>query len=211
MGAGKPELDEAPLPKPPAEAGLSKRVHLKLSDFDAHGLTQVCPGCRAMREGIRAQGHLAVCRARMKELLQGTATGQQRLQEAERRTRDTAGEQAAKRIKLQFADRPVNPASSSSASPSEAIAGCDAASASNVVAGVSLKIRPQDAVMSGGADGPRNSPREKEDDEERASRQRTEKKTELEVEVSNVARINDSRRILDLRRDSWELEQRQPP
>ena len=86
----------------------------------------------------------------MEELLQGTAKGQQRLQEAGRRTRDTAGERAAKRIKHQFADRPVNPASSSSASPSDAIAGGDAASASNVVAGregwgeeegVSLKIR----------------------------------------------------------------------
>ena len=32
-----PELDEAPLPKP-AEAGPSKRVLLKQSDFDAHGL-----------------------------------------------------------------------------------------------------------------------------------------------------------------------------
>ena len=51
------ELDEAPLPKPLADAGPSKRVHLDQSDFDAHGLTQECPGCRPMREGIRAQGH----------------------------------------------------------------------------------------------------------------------------------------------------------
>ena len=82
------EPDEALLPKPPAEAGPSKRVYLKQSDFDAHGLTQGCPGCRAMREGIRAQGHSAICRARMEELLRGTAKGQQRLEEAERRTRD---------------------------------------------------------------------------------------------------------------------------
>ena len=129
------EPDEALLPKPPAEAGPSKRVYLKQSDFDAHGLTQGCPGCRAMREGIRAQGHSVICRARMEELLQGTAKGQQRLEEAERRTRDTAGERAAKRIKLQFADRPADPVSSSSASPSDAIAGGDAARASNVVAG----------------------------------------------------------------------------
>ena len=58
--------------------------------------------------------------------------------------------------------------------------------------------------MSG--DGRRNSSREKEDDEERAKRQRTEKKTELEMEVSNVTKINDGRRILDMRRDIWELE-----
>ena len=38
------EPDEALLPKPPAEAGPSKRVYLKQSDFDAHGLTQGVPG-----------------------------------------------------------------------------------------------------------------------------------------------------------------------
>ena len=81
------EPDEALLPKPPAEAGPSKRVYPKQSDFDAHGLTQRCPRCRAMGEGIRAQGHSAICRARMEELLRETAKGQQRLEEAERRTR----------------------------------------------------------------------------------------------------------------------------
>ena len=50
-----PELDEAHLPKPPAGAEPSRRVYLKQSDFDAHGLTKGCPGCRAMREGIRAR------------------------------------------------------------------------------------------------------------------------------------------------------------
>ena len=60
--------------------------------------------------------------------------------------------------------------------------------------------------MSGGADRRRTIPLETEDDEERAKRQRTEKKTELEMEVSNVAKINDRRRILDLRRDGWEPE-----
>ena len=88
----------------------------------------------------------------MEELLQGTAKGQQRLQEAERRTRDTAGERAAKRIKLQFADRPVNPASCSSANPASDAA-VHAASerhcmgvmlqvlAMSLQGGVSLKIR----------------------------------------------------------------------
>ena len=134
----------------------------------------------------------------MEELLLGTAKGRQRLQE--RRTRDTAGERAAKRIKLQFADRPVNPASSSSASSSDATAGGDAASASNVVAGCVAQDTAQDAMMSREAGGRRNSPREEEDDEERVKRQGTEKKTELEMDVSNVAKMNDSRRILDLRR-----------
>ena len=60
--------------------------------------------------------------------------------------------------------------------------------------------------MSGGDDRRRTIPRETEDDEERAKRQRTEKKTELEMEVSSVAKINDRRRIPDLRRVGWELE-----
>ena len=58
----------------------------------------------------------------------------------------------------------------------------------------------------GRADRRRTIPRETEDDEERAKRQRTEKKAGLEMEVSNVAKINDRRRVLDLRRDGWELE-----
>ena len=37
-------------------------------------------------------------------------------------------------------------------------------------------------------------------------RQRAEKKAELEMEASNVTKINDSRRSLHLRRDGWELE-----
>ena len=158
------------LPKPPAEAGPSKRVHLKQSDFDAHGLTLGCPGCRAMREYIRAQGHSPICRARMEELLRGTAKDQQRLEEAERRTRDTAGERAAKRIKLQFTDRRADPVSSCSASRSDATAGGDAASASNVVAGcvaqnagnaVAVGAAPdaaQDTAMSGEDDRRRNHP-----------------------------------------------------
>ena len=113
---------------------------------------------------------------------------------------------------------PPSESSSSSATPSNAVAGSDAASASNVVAGevaqdagnmVAVNVAQdaaQDTVVSGGAGGRRTSPHEKEDDEDRAKGQRTEKKAELEMEVSSVAKIKDSRRILDLRRDGWELE-----
>ena len=58
------------------------------------------------------------------------------------------------------------------------------------------RSRCSHTAMSGGADRRRTVPRETEDDEERAKRQRTEKKTELEMEVSNVAKVNDRRRIL---------------
>ena len=146
----------------------------------------------------------------MEELLPRTAKRQQRLDEAERRTRETAGERAAKRIKLQFADRPVNPASSrsanaassSSASPSDAIAGRVAQDAGNVFAGT-FRSRCGSRHRAGVR---RTSHRENEYDKKRAKRQRTEKKTEQEMEVSHVAKVKDSRRILDLRRDAWEPE-----
>ena len=65
----------------------------------------------------------------------------------------------------------------------------------------------QDTVMSGGAVDRRNSPREKEDDEERAKRQRMEKKTELEMEVSSgKISMTAEESCLDLRRDGFELE-----
>ena len=188
-------------------------MHLKESDFDAHGDPRVPQVQSDARR--HTQGHSAESRARLEELLQGTAKGQQRRKQAERRTRDAAGERAAKRTKLQLPDRPLNPTSSSNAvslassniaCPSDATAGSDDASAGNEVAGCVARDAAQETVMSGGADRRRTIPREKEDDEERTKRQRTEKKTELEMEASNVANINDSRRILDLRRDGWELE-----
>ena len=74
--------------------------------------------------------------------------------------------------------------------------------AGNAVAGGAAPDAAQDTAISGGGDRRRTIPRETEDDEERAKRQHTErKKTELEIEVSSVAKINDRRRTLDLRRD----------
>ena len=128
------------------------------------------------------------------------------------------GRRTDRQTKLQFAHRPADPASSIRASHSNAIAGSDVARANNVVAGsvaqdagnavagVVAQDAAQDTAMPGGADERRTSPSEKEDDEEQVKRQRTERKTEPEMEVSNVAKIDDSRRILDLRRDGWERE-----
>ena len=115
-----------------------------------------------MREGTRAQRQSTVCRARMEELLQGTAKGQQRLEEAERRV--------AHGIRL------VNgpPSESSSSSPTDQqIPRALAVQISRApAAGGVAQDTAQDTVMSGRADGRRNSPRETEDDEERAKRQR---------------------------------------
>ena len=108
------ELDEAPLYRPPAEAGPSQRVEVR-------------------RTWLDQRGHSVARSARMEEVLQGTAIGPQRLEEAERRTRDTAGERAAERIKLRVADRPVDPACSSSARILQVLA--------MSLQGVSLKMR----------------------------------------------------------------------
>ena len=68
------EFDEAPLPKPLGEIGPSKRVpetiRLRRTQLDPR-----VPWRRAMREGTRAQGHSAVCRARMEELTQRNSEG----------------------------------------------------------------------------------------------------------------------------------------
>ena len=79
-----PELDEAHVEESVLETVRFRRTRPHTG----------CLGCRAIREGIQAQGPSAVCRARMEELRQ------QRLQEAERRTQDTAGKRAAKRLKM---------------------------------------------------------------------------------------------------------------
>ena len=85
---------------------------------------------------------------------------------------------AAKRMKFQFAGREEDPAGSSSACSSDAITGGNAALAGNVFVGSVPQDAAQDPVMSCRADGRRTSPREGQDDEERAKRQGTEKKTE---------------------------------
>ena len=126
----------------------------------------------------------------MEELPPRTAKRQQRLDEAERRTRETAGERAAKRIKLQFADRPVNPASSRSA---------NAASSSGASPRVAIAGRvAQDAAQDTELEGAEPVPVRMNMTKKRAKRQRTEKKTEQDMEVSHVAKLKDSRRILDL-------------
>ena len=105
------DAERVDLPEPPSEGGCSKRVYLKQSDFAKHGLTESCPGCRAIRLGIRPQGHTAACRVRMETALGQTEAGKQRLDIAEKRTRDVIGDKAAKRLKLEFY-RPGEAASS---------------------------------------------------------------------------------------------------
>ena len=101
---------------------------------------------RAMREGIRAQGHSAVFRSRMEELFQGTAKSQQRLEEAERRAWGTAGERPAKRSNLQFGDRLAIPRAPGGSVAQDAVP----QDAGNAVAGGVSQDATQDTAMSGG-------------------------------------------------------------
>ena len=184
---GDHELDEALRPKPLAEARLSKRVP------ETVRRAPVAAQCEKAYEHKVTQRYAA---QEWTELLQGTAKGQPRLEEAERPGRDTTGERVAKR-------RPVDPAICRSASASDDIAGGDAASAGKCRCRECRSRCGSRLRDIGCAAWRRTSPREGEDDEGQAKRQRTEK-TELEMEMSNVAKIKDSQRIL--RPDGWELE-----
>ena len=55
------------LPPDPNRDPVPRRLHLKQSDFMAHGTSDRCQGCRALVSGGRAQGHTEECRIRVKE------------------------------------------------------------------------------------------------------------------------------------------------
>ena len=76
------------------------------------------------------------------------------------------------------------------------------ASARNEGAGSVVQDAGQDTVMSEVLMGAEPVPVREQDDEDRAKRQRTEE-TEKEMDVSNVSKIKDSRRILHLRGGNW--------
>ena len=75
--------------------GHTRRVHLKHGVFIEHGLWESCPGCRAMKLGLRAQGHSPACRARMEDAL-----GWSGWTSPWTRTKDVIGERATKRAML---------------------------------------------------------------------------------------------------------------
>ena len=58
----------------------------KQIDFDAHGYTEGCPGCRGLQEEGRArQGHNQICRPRIEDLISQTAAGKARVEEGDAR------------------------------------------------------------------------------------------------------------------------------
>ena len=99
------KVAESHLPPPPAGTGHARRVYLKHGDFLEHGLSESCPGCRAIKLGIKAQGHSAACRARMEDALSRSESGKRRLDIAVDRTMDVVGEKAAKGAMLSYSEK----------------------------------------------------------------------------------------------------------
>ena len=54
------------------EQSMPRRVYLNKNDFEEHGYSSGCPGCRAILKGIRRQGHSEACRQRIQKALEGT-------------------------------------------------------------------------------------------------------------------------------------------
>ena len=52
-----------------SETPVPRRPTLRKRDFDEHGLTKGCPGCKAALLGRPSQGHTEACRKRMEENL----------------------------------------------------------------------------------------------------------------------------------------------
>ena len=61
----KPEGIISPVITEPEEMLKPLRCRLKPSDFEAHGYTGGCPGCRALLRRVRPQAHSEECRNRM--------------------------------------------------------------------------------------------------------------------------------------------------
>ena len=136
------ELDEAPLPKPLAEAGPSKRVYLKQSDFDAHGLTQGCSR-KAYERKVPQRCAAHEWKNCFKE---------QRNQAPVRRQTSKSRElQQCKSREFQQCQVSATPLKGVMLQvPAMSLQGSVAQDAGNVVAG---GVAAQDTVMSGGADG----------------------------------------------------------
>ena len=56
----------------PEEQSMPRHVYLSKSDFDEHGCSSNCPGCRSILKGTRRPGRSEACRQRMQKALEGT-------------------------------------------------------------------------------------------------------------------------------------------
>ena len=77
------------LPPDPIRDPVPRKLHLKQSDFTAHGTSDRCPGCRAVVSGGRAQGHTEECRIRVLGEIKKTEEVKARLRAAASRVGTT--------------------------------------------------------------------------------------------------------------------------
>ena len=54
------------------ELSAPRRVYIQKGDFEQHGYSARCPGCRSILKGTTRQGHTEACWARMEKALEGT-------------------------------------------------------------------------------------------------------------------------------------------
>ena len=64
-----------------SELNMPKSFHTKREDYERHGYTRGCPGCRALLTGTTRQKHTAQCRSRLEKEL----GGEERVKAAKRR------------------------------------------------------------------------------------------------------------------------------
>ena len=105
----QPGLSNPQVPTPrheDNEAVSSRRARLTPEDFNRHGLTIGCSGCRAIaRPGVGARGHNERCRTRTEAELKKTAEGSARLDRAEQRFLEAAAEQLEKVDRVEASKR----------------------------------------------------------------------------------------------------------
>ena len=54
-----------------SELNMPKSFHTKREDYERHGYTRGCLGCRALLTGTTRQKHTAQCRSRLEKALAG--------------------------------------------------------------------------------------------------------------------------------------------
>jgi hypothetical protein len=96
---------------PPERIGVFKRMKLLPSDFDAHGHTPGCKGCRLMMiPGASSAAHSEECRKRMTEaILNSGPAGRARVEQSDQRINSRIGEV------LQQQDRDAGPSQQAAA------------------------------------------------------------------------------------------------
>ena len=101
VNPGAERLERQPadvLPPNPDHDPVPRRLYLKQKDFQAHGTSDHCPGCRALVSGGRAQGHTEECRLRVEGEVRKTEEGRASLPAAA--SRDAPTGRAFKRVRF---------------------------------------------------------------------------------------------------------------